>query len=90
MSVEIITKEDLQEFKHELLNDFKQIIGNNPTEQNEWLSTKEAMKLLGIKGKTKLQQLRDGLDIKFSQHGKIIKYSRTSILTFLERNVPKF
>lgn len=53
----------------------------------EWLSTEVAKKLLGIKSKSKLQKLRDAGEIVFSKHGRIIKYSRTSIEQFLRRNV---
>jgi len=54
--------------------------------QEEWISDSEAKSLLGIKSKSKLQQLRDDLKIEFSQFGKIIRYSRSSILKFLEEN----
>jgi hypothetical protein len=52
----------------------------------EWLSESEAKTLLGIKSKGKLQQLRDELKIEFSRFGKIIRYSKSSILRFLEMN----
>ena len=52
----------------------------------EWLSELEAKTLLGIKSKGKLQQLRDELKIEFSRFGKIIRYSKSSILRFLEMN----
>ena len=89
MEIEIITKEDLQQFKNELLSELKETIGTHRGEVKEWLDTKEVMELLGIKSKTTLQKLRDTFQIKFSQNGKIIKYSRPSIIEFLERNVPK-
>jgi len=54
--------------------------------QKEWLSEIEAKELLGIKSKSKLQVMRDDLQIEFSQFGKIIRYSRSSILDFLEQN----
>ena len=57
--------------------------------QDEWLSPEEAKKLLGIKSKSKLQQLRDSGEILFSQHGRIIKYSRQSINRFLMKHVTK-
>ena len=89
MEIDIITKEDLQQFKNELLSELKETIGTRQGEVKEWLDTKEAMELLGIKSKTTLQKLRDNFEIKFSQNGKIIKYFRQSIIDFLERNVPK-
>ena len=58
----------------------------NHFKQEEWIGELEAKSLLGIKSKTKLQQMRDQLKIEFSQFGKIIRYSRSSILRFLEQN----
>lgn len=54
---------------------------------NDWLSTEEAKKLLGIKSKTKLQELRDYDEIVYSKAGRVIKYSKRSILDYLERNI---
>jgi len=54
--------------------------------EKEWINEIEAKELLGIKSKSKLQQLRDHLNIEFSQFGKIIRYSKSSILDFLESN----
>lgn len=53
---------------------------------DEWISAEQAKELLGVKSKSKLQQLRDEFKIEFSQFGKIIRYSRTSILRFLEKH----
>jgi hypothetical protein len=58
-----------------------------PMETEIWLSGEEAKKLLGIKSKSKMQQMRNHGKIIFSQHGRIIKYSRKSLLEFLSRNV---
>lgn len=55
-------------------------------DQNEWIDETEAKLLLGVKSKSKLQQLRDDIKIEFSQFGKIIRYSRSSIFRFLEQN----
>lgn len=54
--------------------------------KEEWVDESELKFLLGIKSKSKLQQLRDNIKIEFSQFGKIIRYSRSSILRFLEQN----
>ena len=89
MEIDIITKEDLQQFKNELLSELKETLGTHQGEVKEWLDTREVMELLGIKSKTTLQKLRDTFAIKFSQNGKIIKYFKPSIIEFLERNVPK-
>lgn len=56
--------------------------------QEDWIGEAEAKRLLGIRGKgrSSLQKLRDNLNIEFSQFGRIIRYSRRSILKFLEEN----
>ena len=58
MEIEIITKEDLQQFKSELLSELKETLGTHQGQVKEWLDTKEVMELLGIKSKTTLQKLR--------------------------------
>ena len=57
---------------------------------NDWLSTEEAKKLLGVRSKTKMQELRDTGAIQFTKHGRIIRYSKRSILAYLEGNIPKW
>jgi predicted DNA-binding transcriptional regulator AlpA len=50
MSVEIVTKEDLERFRVQLLEDIKALLqppGNALTEK-KWLRTQEVMALLGI------------------------------------------
>lgn len=54
--------------------------------REEWIDADEAKTILDIKSKSKLQQLRDQMEIEFSQFGKTIRYSRTSILQFLEKH----
>ena len=57
-------------------------------QDQEWIGEDEAKELLGIRGKgrSSLQKLRDDLLIEFSQFGRIIRYSRSSILHFLEKH----
>ncbi len=57
-------------------------------QEQEWIGKDEAKQLLGIRGKGRstLQKLRDNLSIEYSQFGRIIRYSRSSILRFLEMN----
>jgi hypothetical protein len=61
--------------------------GLNSIKQEKWVSGDEAMKLLGIKSKTTLQNYRDEGKIRFTQPTpKVILYDRESINTFLENN----
>lgn len=55
--------------------------------QERWIDDKEAMKLLNIKAKSTLQQLRDEGKIRFSQPQKrVILYDRQSIYTYLDKH----
>jgi hypothetical protein len=55
-------------------------------EQIDWIPPPEAKKLLPFKSKTSWQKLRDNGEIKFSQFGRKILYSRKSIHEYLNKN----
>lgn len=48
MPVEIITKEDLNHFRIQLLDDLKHILNQKSPQQKEWLKSPEVRKLLRI------------------------------------------
>lgn len=80
-----------EETYYKMLQEVKELIKEATKQPKpEWMNEQEAKELLGIKSKSKLQQLRDNLDIEFSQYGKIIRYSRSSILSFLEKHRVKY
>ncbi|TGV03382.1 helix-turn-helix domain-containing protein [Flavivirga rizhaonensis] len=55
--------------------------------QWKWINEVEAMRLLNIKSKTTLQELRNNGKIRFSQPKKrIILYDKNSIFEYLEKN----
>jgi hypothetical protein len=62
MSVEIVTKEDLQIFRIQLLDDFKSLLAVKE-EKPEWLKSGEVMKLLKISSST-LQNMRISGELK--------------------------
>lgn len=85
MEIIVFEKESFYKLMDELtVRIFK--TAENYFKPQEWIDAREAKNLLGIKSKSKLQQLRDSLKIEFSRNGKIIRYSRSSILKFLEQN----
>ena len=97
MNVIIFETEAYYQMHRELMRMFRQALKEAKEEAlaqadpaNDWLTTEEAKKLLGVKSKTKMQELRDYDEIKFTKCGRIIKYSKKSILDYLERNVPKY
>ena len=57
MAIEIITKEDLRQFKVELRKDLKEILSLQTQKQKQWLKSAEVRKLLNISSGT-LQTLR--------------------------------
>lgn len=85
MATEIITKEDLIVFRHELLEDLKRIFGNPQAAPKEWLKSPEVRKLLNISPGT-LQNLRINGTLRFTRLGSIIYYSRQDIEKILQAN----
>jgi hypothetical protein len=78
MSVEIITKDDLEQFRRQLLNDLKELIGNPSAPVREWLRCRDVKKLLKISDST-LQNLRVTGRLKFSKVGGIHFYRMEDI-----------
>ncbi len=85
MEVIMIEKEAYYKMLNEFVRLAKEIV-EKAHKEKEWIGEEEAKALLGIKSRTKMQQLRDSISIEFSQYGKIIQYSRKSILAFIERH----
>lgn len=85
MAIEVITREDLNEFRFLLLNDLKEILASKPQQQKRWLKSNEVKELLGISAGT-LQNLRVNKTLPYSKvHGTIF-YTLDSIEKLLEQN----
>jgi len=78
MSVNIITKEDLQEFKIELLQDIKDLFHIKTTEQKLWLRSSEVRELLQISAGT-LQTLRANGTLSCTRVGGTLYYNYKDI-----------
>ncbi|MBA4241433.1 MAG: DNA-binding protein [Sphingobacteriaceae bacterium] len=90
MAVELITKEDLNIFKTDLLNEIRQLIkprGANLA-QKEWLKSYEVRKLLSI-SPGKLQNMRVNGTIEFTQIGGLMFYKYDDIVKLMENNKSK-
>jgi excisionase family DNA binding protein len=79
MAVNILTTEDLQKFKEELMMELKQLLARQQKkepqgQQREWLRTKEVCRMIGV-SLSKLQYMRDNEEIKFTRVGGTIFYS---------------
>lgn len=82
MSISIITKEDLQQFKTELLEGIEQLIKQQTTEQKLWLRTSEVKSLLNISSGT-LQNLRINGTLSCSKIGGTLYYNYNDIQKLL-------
>jgi hypothetical protein len=91
MEVIVFEKEAYWKMQAELMKMFQETLKAATKQPEDWISTEEAKQLLGVKSKSKMQELRDTNAIKFSKHGtRLIRYSRASILEHLKRNIPAY
>lgn len=82
MSISIVTKEDLQQFKIELLADIEILLRSKTTEQKLWLRTSEVKKMLNISSGT-LQNLRINGTLSYSKIGGTLYYNHKDIQKLL-------
>lgn len=85
MAIEVITREDLNEFRSLLLNDLKEIIHTKPQQIKQWLKSSEVRKLLNISPGT-LQNLRINGTLTFTKIGGIMYYNYSDIEKVLNGN----
>ncbi|TCC96785.1 helix-turn-helix domain-containing protein [Pedobacter psychroterrae] len=83
MNVELITKEDLKQFKSELILELKQIFKPETAHTKQWLRSAEVRKLLKISAGT-LQNLRINGTLPFRKIGSIMYYAYNDILRVME------
>src|ERR1700760_3220866 len=86
MAAEIITKEDLQEFGTNLLNQIKSLLGQAGEEPRKWLKSYQVKNMLKISDNT-LQTLRENGTIPFTKVGGILFYSMEDINKVLSGEV---
>ncbi|WP_369765301.1 helix-turn-helix domain-containing protein [Flavobacterium sp. WC2429] len=82
---QLITMEDLNEFRTLLLNDLKGIMQSKPLQQKQWLKSNEVRKLLNISPGT-LQNLRINGTLTYTKIGGIMYYDQTDIEILLNGN----
>jgi len=85
MAIEVLTKEDLNQFKTELLSAISQLVNANPQNKQKWLKSKEVLELLTISPGT-LQNLRINGTLTFTKIGGTLYYDQDDINKILERN----
>jgi hypothetical protein len=84
MSVEVVTREDLQLFRLQLLEDLKQLFAPlQKEEEKRWLKNSEVRKLLKVSANT-VQRLRVAGKLKSSKVGGVHYYRYEDIQNLLE------
>jgi len=85
MSVEVVTKEDLQAFRLQLISDLKRLLQSQENAKKEWLRSNEVRKLLKISPGT-LQTFRVNGILNPSKIGGIMFYKMQEIETLMNSN----
>jgi 3-methyladenine DNA glycosylase Tag len=85
MAIEVITKEDLHEFRSLLLDDLKNMIHSKSQKQKQWLKSSEVRRMLKISPGT-LQNLRINGTLSYTKLGGTIFYNYDDIETMIEGN----
>lgn len=85
MSVEIVTKQDLDDFRIQLIQEIKELLSVTESKPKQWLKSKEIRKLLNISPGT-LQNLRINGTLPYTKIGGVILYAYADILDVLENN----
>lgn len=85
MSVEVVTKEDLQTFRLQLINDLKELLQSQENSKKELLRSSEVRKLLKISPGT-LQTYRANGILNPSKIGGIMYYKMEEIEMRLNSN----
>lgn len=85
MAIEVITREDLNEFRTLLLTDLKEILQSKPDQTKQWLKSTEVRKLLNVSPGT-LQNLRINGTLTYTKVGGIIYYAYSDLMKVLDEN----
>ena len=83
MNLDIITKQDLNDFKEDLIKEVSSIVEDSTNK--EWLRSSEVMEMLSISSGT-LQNLRINRDIPFTKMGGTLYYERAAVVKALNKS----
>lgn len=86
MSVNILTKEDLQQFKSDLFTELKDLFtSTTSTAKKKWLKSWEVREMLGISRGT-LQNMRTNGTLNATQVGGLMFYDYDDIAKLMQGN----
>ncbi|UGU15409.1 helix-turn-helix domain-containing protein [Sinomicrobium kalidii] len=86
MPADIITTDDLREFKRELLEELRELLQNHPGRATKkWLRSSEVMELLQLSPGT-LQNLRINGTLPYTKIGGLLYYDAEEIEKVMTKN----
>ena len=85
MSLQILTKEDLHQFKTDLFEELKNILSGHSNQPRKWLKSYEVREMLNISPGT-LQNMRVQGTITFTKIGGLTFYAYEDIVKLMESN----
>lgn len=85
MATTVLTTDDLQQFKNELLQEIKHLIKEEKPTPKKWLKSPQVREMLNISPGT-LQNLRINGTLPYSKMGGSIYYAYEDILKVLKEN----
>lgn len=85
MSIEILTKGDLSQFKSELIDHINKALGTQPAEVKKWLKSSEVRRMLKISPGT-LQNMRVNGTLPYTKIGGVMYYAYDDLMKMLEKN----
>jgi Mn-dependent DtxR family transcriptional regulator len=86
MGATILTLEDLQEFKVEVLQEIRKLLKETPTiQKSKWIKSKELGKMLGVSPGT-IMNLRIKGVLPYTKIGGVMFYEYNEILKIIEKN----
>lgn len=85
MEIEVITREDLQALRSQLLRDIKELLAYKNSSHKSWLRSSEVRKMLGISAGT-LQAFRVSGKLKSTKVGGIFFYRHSDIEKLFDEN----
>jgi hypothetical protein len=86
MTNELITREDLTQFRIQLMGELKEILLQSKQIPKQWLKSSEVRKVLGISHGT-LQNLRINKSLPYAKLGGIMYYRYEDIHTLIENGM---
>ena len=84
MTNELLTREDLQQFRMQLLSELKEVLQQSKQSTKQWLKSSEVRKMLDISHGT-LQNLRITRSLPYTKLGGIMFYKSEDIENLLQK-----